>query len=655
MKQMNAIALMSEKTTMVTTKTKLVSLPVLIAPAFLPNRKGMIRLSGVAILLALFLTAAFADTDVPQSGANPFVFDQTATTDNIVFLMAAAAVHNPGLTVANYGFPKHMWMTKFNHNTNDYFKWNVSLATGADYHVWALLNSRAAVPLRLSVDGQTSPLDFTTRKIGWDKLDAGVINIPAGTHILQLAANSDVSGNIDMKSLELLRESDLPAYETRVADFKRYPSWFSHAKYGLMLQYGPWGYPKTGDHKSLEDFANGFDVPRFVNMVKATGASYVIWSISLVTYQLVAPIKSVDDIMGNSTLTSKRDLIGEIAAALQSNGIHFCLYYHSGLNQQPDWLAKQNWPSTFTLTGTGDRSTFFNNWVAVISEIGNRYGANLDGFFFDDACNYYPAPFERLGVAARAGNPNRMVSWNAWIAARYTDFQDVLFGEGYHGETQFGSSSIGGNGVFIDGPQMGLMGHGMFTTEGSWGIGRRNSKITTQINLNQASGWIKNASEHGVPLSFCMEMWEDQSYAQSTMNIFTALDSAVASHPLYAFKNNTDADIKYSGTWTISSGRNAGDYMDDIESTEANGDAFEFSFTGTGVDYIAPRDAAGGSVDIYVDNVFKRTVNANSTTYRPLQTLFGIKGLANGSHMFKGIKKDGASMAVDAFIVYNQP
>ena len=149
-----------------------------------------------------------------------------------------------------------------------------------------------------------------------------------------------------------------------------------------------------------------------------------------------------------------------------------------------------------------------------------------------------------------------------------------------------------------------------------------------------------------------MEMWEDQSYAQTTMNIFTALDSAVASHPLFTMKNNTDGDIKYSGTWTVSSGRNAGDYKDDIESTEANGDAFEFSFTGTGVDYIAPKDAAYGSVDIYVDNVFKQTVNATSTIYQPLQTLFGIKRLAKGKHTIKGIKKDGSSMAVDAFVVY---
>jgi hypothetical protein len=341
--------------------------------------------------------------------------------------------------------------------------------------------------------------------------------------------------------------------------------------------------------------------------------------------------------------------------ALQSNGIKFFLYYHSGLNQQPDWLAKQNWPSSFTTTGTGDRSTFLNNWVAVISEIGNRYGTNLDGWFFDDACNYYPAPFERLGAAARSGNPNRMVSWNAWIAARYTDFQDVYFGEDYHGETQVGSSSEGGNGVFTDGPQSGLLAQVMFPVDNSWGICGPNAKITTQASYDQALKWVRGANGRGTPLSLCMMMWEDQSYAQTTMNLFTALESAVASHPLFTIKNNTDGDIKYSGTWTASSGRNAGNYKDDVESTEVDGVAFEFSFTGTGIDYIAPKDVAGGSVDIYVDKVFKQTVNAASTTYRPLQTLFGIKGLANGSHTIKGVKKGGASVAVDAFVVYNQP
>ena len=35
--------------------------------------------------------AAFADTDVPQAGANPIVFDQTAQTDNLIVLTAGEA------------------------------------------------------------------------------------------------------------------------------------------------------------------------------------------------------------------------------------------------------------------------------------------------------------------------------------------------------------------------------------------------------------------------------------------------------------------------------------------------------------------------------------------------------------------------------------
>jgi hypothetical protein len=136
--------------------------------------------------------------------------------------------------------------------------------------------------------------------------------------------------------------------------------------------------------------------------------------------------------------------------------------------------------------------------------------------------------------------------------------------------------------------------------------------------------------------------------------MFASLDSAIASHPQYAMKNNTDANIKYTGTWTVSSGRNANDYRDDIKSTQTNGDFFEFTFTGIGVDYIAPKDPTYGSIDIYLDNVLVKTVSAAMATHAPLQTLYGIKGLTNGSHTLKGVKKDGASMAVDAFTVYNQ-
>lgn len=476
----------------------------------------------IALVSVLFSPIAFAQSVIPQAGANPIIFDQTAQTDNLVYLMAGGAEHNAGMAAGDFGSVKHMWIANFNDNVDDYFKWKVSLATGAKYHVWALLNSGAAVPLRLSVEGQAATLDFTTRNIGWDKLDAGVIDITAGTSVLKLVRNSGASGNIEIKSLELLRESDRPAYEARVAGFKRYPAWFSGAKYGLMLQYGPWGYPKTGNRKSLEDFANSFDVEKFTAMVEATGARYVIWSVSWWEYKIIAPIKAVDSLSGTGDYTSTRDVLGEIATALRNRGIRFFIYYHSGF----PGLYGQGWPPTFRQTGIGDRSKLFDTFTAVIGEMGARYGTKLDGWFFDDACNYYPAPFERLAAVARTGNPDRLISWNAWVAARFTDFQDVTMGEGGHGEVQVGSSPVGGNGVFTDGPQKGLMGHAMFVMGDDWGIHGQNQAINTRVTLGQSQTWVKNASARGIPLSFDMEMWEDQSTAPTTLGVLTGLKSA---------------------------------------------------------------------------------------------------------------------------------
>ena len=159
--------------------------------------------------------------------------------------------------------------------------------------------------------------------------------------------------------------------------------------------------------------------------------------------------------------------------------------------------------------------------------MGARYGTNLDGWFFDDACNFYPAPFERLGAAARVGYPDRLISWNAWVAARYTEFQDVWMGEGSHGEAQFGNSPAGGNGVFTDGPQKGLIGQGMFTLGNDWGIHKANQAIPTQVTLKQLQTWVTNASAHGQPLSLDLEMWEDQTASPDTTSILIDLKKAV--------------------------------------------------------------------------------------------------------------------------------
>ena len=476
----------------------------------------------------------------PQASPVPIVFDQTATNDNLIVLMAAASEYSSNLTLYQDGpsaYPKHFWINNWSNGTNDYFKWNVALATGAVYHVYAKLSAGATVPVQLSITGTNTVLNFTTRPIGWDKLDCGTISLPAGTKQLVLRKNTtDTTQVISIKSLELIRQSDLPAYQQRVASFRADTTWMSQAKYGLMTQFGPWGYPPTGPQPSLQNMANGFSVSNFVNLVTNTGCKYVIFSLTWWNYQMLAPIQAVTNIVpGNPNLTSTRDVIGELSTALHVAGVRFTLYYHCGSDSQspggygstPWWQAQQFPEPGYTERGVADRSIFFTNWFNVISDIGNRYGTNLDGWFIDDGLVYYPAPFEHLGQAARAGNPNRLLCYNSWIATEYTDFQDVFMGENSQGQSQFGSAPNGGNGVFTDGPQVGLLQHGMFTMEQDWGIHQANQPITTQITASQAIGWVQSASALGVPLSFNMMLWSDMTYSTNSLNVLLNLKSAI--------------------------------------------------------------------------------------------------------------------------------
>lgn len=303
-----------------------------------------------------------------------------------------------------------------------------------------------------------------------------------------------------------------------------------------MFQYGPWGFPNNaGPAKSLDRQAADFDVPGFVARVAETGAGYVIWSISWWGYHMDAPLKTPNSIVtadggpANPGLAASTDLIGNIAAALHRRGIRFLLYYHAG-TEDAAWWPYQHFPSGFSATGTGDRSTFLRNWETVVTEIGNRYGANLDAFLFDDGMIYYPAPFEKLERVARAGNPNRLVSWNAWVMPRFTDFQDIYFGEGSHGEPMPGSAPPGGNGIFSSGPQQGLLQQGMFVMDGDWGVHTQGGgviKTDPTVTSAAAIRWAKSAASRNVPITFDLMMYEDGTMAESDLAIFKDVRQSV--------------------------------------------------------------------------------------------------------------------------------
>lgn len=59
-----------------------------------------------SISISVSVTAAL----IPQQGDNPIVIDQLAVTDNITYLMAAAAARTDTTSVKTYGGTKHAWL-----------------------------------------------------------------------------------------------------------------------------------------------------------------------------------------------------------------------------------------------------------------------------------------------------------------------------------------------------------------------------------------------------------------------------------------------------------------------------------------------------------------------------------------------------------------
>ncbi|MGC5771273.1 S-layer homology domain-containing protein [Paenibacillus pabuli] len=115
----------------------------------------------------------------------------------------------------------------------------------------------------------------------------------------------------------------------------------------------------------------------------------------------------------------------------------------------------------------------------------------------------------------------------------------------------------------------------------------------------------------------------------------------------YVLINNDDPAVKYNGSWSRSTGRGMGDYKDDVQYTETNGDSFEYTFRGTGIQLFTEVDQSQGDMDIYVDGQFKETVSAYRNGRLAQQNLYSISGLPNGQHTLKAVKKTGRFMLLD--------
>jgi hypothetical protein len=284
-------------------------------------------------------------------------------------------------------------------------------------------------------------------------------------------------------------------------------------------------------------------VDQFAKMVSETGAGFVVFTTSHAGFYFPGPNPVIDSILPGRTCP--RDLVGDMADALNRYHIRLELYFHPGHDDAPVWQR--------THFDDADKTAYFDQWRAIISSIGNRYGTRLAGWWFDDsAFTYYPfnPDWEQMTAAARAGNPDRVVAYNSWILPKLNDFYDVYAGENGNWETKYEDLDflpVGGTGRYTGGPQAGLQAEITVIINRDWGHFKKDQPIgPPRITADDLVSKLKDAlSRKAAPL-LDVDVYQDGTTSPETLQLFQAVQRELDLTPS-ATSGNTPVPVDSAG------------------------------------------------------------------------------------------------------------
>jgi hypothetical protein len=200
----------------------------------------------------------------------------------------------------------------------------------------------------------------------------------------------------------------------------------NNAGYGLFVSYLV-GYNDivAAPGESWDHIVTSFNVNTFVTDVQATGATYVVFSLSQTSGYYCTNSDIYNRYTGNRTgeFTSTRDLILEIATALNNKGIAMFVYMDA---VGPSSAQRYTRPDgTFVdpalgldVDGQGRSSIFQARYQEMIRDWSTRWGTRIAGWWIDGAyvAGYVENPVLGYGTsgptnltnlinACKAGNP----------------------------------------------------------------------------------------------------------------------------------------------------------------------------------------------------------------------------------------------------------
>ncbi|RAJ07997.1 alpha-L-fucosidase [Arenibacter echinorum] len=325
------------------------------------------------------------------------------------------------------------------------------------------------------------------------------------------------SASIAVKDIALVRPKVWNAMKVRAKELKPDLSWMRDGKYGLFIHWSLFTYPLYGDKQAFETFewgVNTFDVDVFADLVAETGASWVTFTTCHGMQMFPAPIKTLEKVLPGRT--TERDLIADLAEALNKRDIKLLLYYNMsprgelaaklGIEENPDkWFQ------------------YLNDFAR---EVSLRYGKSIAGWgYIDSSFSAYVMnmPWEKYYRSLKAGNPDAVVAISSHWWAQYSPFNDL--------QTSDSGGSLNNpldKKLFEEGGRYeGLQEHSSFVLDGSWfpkepfnGIIRRdsNSKGGPTFSEQEYLDYFHKMAKANVPVTVNMLITQDVTRDQPFVN-----------------------------------------------------------------------------------------------------------------------------------------
>ena len=321
---------------------------------------------------------------------------------------------------------------------------------------------------------------------------------------------------IDIRSVELLpisAKQQIKEETERAIAARSSVDWLVESAYGLMFHWTSQSVQSNGSIKKYEDAVNDFDVEKFANMVEETGAGYVMFTIGHAESYCPAPIKSWEKVHPGQT--TQRDLIEEIATALNEKGVRL-LCYMSG-------------PSAFNLnvgeTPTeSEKTTFVTNFKSILSEMGARYGQKIAGYWFDSWYQIFEkfpkVPFEEFNKAAKTGYKDRIICLNSWIYPAVTPWQDYWAGE------VASPIEIPKNGYMKNGPVPDLPYQALLIMEPYW-VQKKAEMPEPRFNSERLSEYIQNCQKNGGAVTINLGIYQDGTVGEKALQVMKEVKSVI--------------------------------------------------------------------------------------------------------------------------------